>query len=182
LHDLGVVNHKESNMAFKPKKDQRKDENRDPISGAPGAHPVGTGLGAAAGGMAAGAAAGTVAGPVGTAVGAGVGALLGGLAGKGVAEMIDPTAEEAYWAQNYEREPYYERGYTFADYHPGYRTGWEGRARHERRTFDEVERELEADYARNRGQSRLGGEKNRHAARAAWTRFDRDADAIEGSQ
>lgn len=26
-----------------------------------------------------------------------VGAVLGGLAGKGVAEVIDPTAEEAYW-------------------------------------------------------------------------------------
>ena len=163
-------------------KERRKDENRDPISGAPGAHPVGTGLGAAAGGMAAGAAAGTVAGPVGTVAGAAVGAVVGGLAGKGVAEMIDPTAEEAYWAQNYEREPYYERGYTFADYHPGYRTGWEGRARHEGRTFDEVERELQADYTRNRGQSRLEWEKNRHAARAAWTRFDRDADLIEGSQ
>ena len=119
--------------------------------------------------MAAGAAAGTVAGPVGTVAGAAVGAVVGGLAGKGVAEMIDPTAEEAYWAQNYEREPYYERGYTFADYHPGYRTGWEGRARHEGRTFDEVERELQADYTRNRGKSRLEWDKNRHAARAAWT-------------
>ena len=35
--------------------EERKDANRDPISGAPGSHPVGTGLGAAAGGMAAGA-------------------------------------------------------------------------------------------------------------------------------
>jgi len=108
--------------------------------------------------------------------------VVGGLAGKGVAEMIDPTAEEAYWAQNYEREPYYERGYSFTDYHPGYRTGWEGRARYEGRTFDEVESELRADYARNRGQSRLEWEKNRHAARAAWRRFDRDTDLIEGSQ
>ena len=66
-------------------------ENRDPISGAPGAHPVGTGVGAAAGGIAAGAAAGSVAGPVGTVVGAAVGAVAGGLAGKGVAEKVDPT-------------------------------------------------------------------------------------------
>ena len=66
-------------------------ENRDPITGAPGAHPVGTGVGAAAGGIAAGAAAGSVAGPVGTVVGAAVGAVAGGLAGKGVAEKVDPT-------------------------------------------------------------------------------------------
>jgi len=68
--------------------------NRDPITGAPGAHPVGVGLGAAAGGIAAGAAAGTLAaGPVGTVVGAAVGAVAGGLGGKAVAEHFDPTME-----------------------------------------------------------------------------------------
>jgi uncharacterized protein (TIGR02271 family) len=65
--------------------------NRDPITGALGAHPVGTGVGAAAGGVAAGAAAGSVAGPVGTVVGAAAGAVAGGLAGKKVAEEVDPT-------------------------------------------------------------------------------------------
>ena len=67
--------------------------NRDPLTGASGAHPIGTGVGAAAGGIAAGAAVGSVAGPVGTAVGAAVGAVAGGLAGKGVAENIDPTTK-----------------------------------------------------------------------------------------
>ena len=68
--------------------------NRDPITGASGAHPVGVGLGAAAGGIAAGAAAGTLAaGPVGTVVGAAVGAVAGGLGGKAVAEHFDPTME-----------------------------------------------------------------------------------------
>ena len=69
--------------------------NRDPISGAPGAHPLGAGIGAALGGAAAGAAAGTVVGPVGTVVGLAVGAIVGGLAGKGVAESIDPTLEDS---------------------------------------------------------------------------------------
>ena len=149
-----------------------KHENRDPISGAPGAHPVGTGIGAAAGGMAAGAAAGSVAGPVGALAGAAVGAVVGGLAGKGIAEKIDPTAEEAYWRTQYAREPYYERGYTFDDYHPGYRTGWEGRARYAGRSYDQVERDLQRDYQRNRGNSQLEWAKNRHAVRAAWDRFD----------
>lgn len=157
------------------------DENRDPISGAPGAHPVGTGLGAAAGGMAAGAAVGTVAGPVGTALGAAVGAVVGGLAGKGIAEMIDPTAEEAYWRENYDTQPYYESTYTYEDYHPAYRTGWEGRGRYEGRSFDEVERDLAADYNRYRGNSRLDWDRNRPAARAAWDRFD-VTDDFERSQ
>ena len=77
---------------------KKAEANRDPITGAPGAHPVGVGLGAAAGGIAggiaAGAAVGTVAaGPVGTAVGAAVGAIAGGLGGKAVAEKLDPTVE-----------------------------------------------------------------------------------------
>ena len=153
-------------------KGDRGDANRDPISGAPGAHPVGTGLGAAAGGMATGAAVGTVAGPVGTAVGAAVGAVVGGLAGKAIAEKIDPTVEEAYWAEQYQNEHYYDKRYSFQDYHPGYRTGWEGRARYSGRNFDEVERELQSDYERNRGKSRLDWENNRHAVRAGWDRIE----------
>src|SRR3954470_14923717 len=122
--------------------------NRDPLTGAPGAHPIGTAAGAVAGGVATGAAVGSVAGPVGTAVGAAVGAIVGGLAGKGIAESIDPTAEEAYWAENYEREPYYEKGYTFQDYYPAYRTGWEGRSRYQGRKWEDVQPDLEADYNR----------------------------------
>jgi flavin-dependent dehydrogenase len=158
-----------------------RDANRDPITGAPGAHPLGTGIGAAAGGMAAGAAAGSVAGPAGAVAGAAVGAIAGGLAGKGIAELIDPTVEEAYWRSNYMREPYYERGYNFEDYYPAYRTGWEGRVRYQHRQFDEVERDLARDYQRNRGSSRLEWAKNRHAARAAWERFE-GPDFTERSQ
>ena len=57
-----------------------KDFNRDPITGAPGAHPVGTGVGAAAG-VATGAAVGAIGGPVGPAVGAVIGGVIGGVAG-----------------------------------------------------------------------------------------------------
>src|SRR3954470_6269521 len=89
------------------------DANRDPISGAPGAHPVGVGVGAAAGGAGTGAAVGTVAGPVGTAVGAAVGAVVGGLMGKGVAEGINPTVEDAYWRETYTTRSYYEQGRTY---------------------------------------------------------------------
>ena len=160
-HDLGLHH------------DKKGSANRDPISGAPGAHPVGTGLGAAAGGMAAGAAAGSFAGPAGAAAGAAVGAIVGGLAGKGIAEKIDPTVEEAHWSSNYQKEPYYNRQYTYADYHPGYRTGWEGRGRYQGKTFDEVEAELKADYERNRGDSSLDWEDNRPAAQAAWRRLDK---------
>src|SRR3982074_3082468 len=105
--------------------------NRDPITGAPGAHPVGVGLGAAAGGIAGGAAAGTLAaGPVGTVVGAAVGAVVGGLGGKALAEHSAPTAEERYGRDNFEDEPYYQRGRTFDDYAPAYKVGGEARGRY----------------------------------------------------
>jgi hypothetical protein len=85
---------------------------------------------------------------------------------------IDPAAEEAFWLANYTREPYFERGYTFADYLPAYRTGWEGRQRYHGRSFEQAERDLQRDYARNRADSQLDWRRNRHAVRAAWERFD----------
>ena len=57
-------------------------------------------------GAIAGAATGTVVGPVGTVIGAAVGAIVGGLAGKGVAEVIDPTSEEVYWRESFKGRPY----------------------------------------------------------------------------
>ena len=103
-------------------------ENRDPITGEPGAHPIGTGVGAATGGAAAGAAAGaavgTVAGPVGTAIGAAVGvvagAVGGGLAGKAVAENINPTLEHEYWRGKYAKRPYVQAGEDYEEYGPAY--------------------------------------------------------------
>ena len=122
-----------------------KDLNRDPITDEPGAHPVGTGVGAA-GGAVAGAAAGSVGGPVGAAVGGVVGAVVGGLAGKATAEAVNPTAEEAHWRENYNREPYYEPGRSFDDYGPAYRLGLTGRTRYE--DWDSAEPKLESEWER----------------------------------
>lgn len=153
--------------------DDDSDANRDPITGAPGSHPVGTGIGAAAGGMAAGAAAGTVAGPIGTLVGAAAGAIIGGLAGKAVGEMVDPTVEAAYWEENYTKEPYYQSGHTYDDYSPAYRTGFLGRSQFKGRTFDEAERDLQTEYNRAKGKSRLEWDHAKSATRAAWDRVER---------
>jgi phage tail tape-measure protein len=97
-------------MATEKRKPKATDTNRDPITDEPGAHPVGVGIGAAAGGAAAGAALGAAAGPVGTVAGAVVGGVAGGLAGKGIAEEINPTAEDAYWKEHYRDRPYITKG------------------------------------------------------------------------
>jgi hypothetical protein len=149
----------------------RPDANPDPITGAPGSHPVGTGLGAAGAG-AAGAAIGAVAGPVGAAVGAVVGAVAGGLAGKGAAEAVNPTAEDAYWRENYQSRPYYTSDYSYDDYSPAYRYGYESRSRYGGKRYEDVENDLSGGWDRFKGKSRLGWEKAKLATRDAWDRVE----------
>lgn len=144
--------------------------NRDPITGAPGAHPVGVGLGAAVAGAAAAAAAGTTAGPVGTLVGAAVGAVIGGLAGKSLAELVDPTVEDTYWQAHYHERPYVGADGLYDDYGPAYRYGVQAYTRHGGRSFDEADADLAAGWASARDASRLEWEHARPAARDAWQR------------
>ncbi len=155
-------------------REEIRDENlnRDPITGTPGAHPIGTGLGALAGGAATGAAVGTVAGPVGTLVGAAVGVVVGGLAGKGIAEAIDPTREDAYWRDNYSGRPYVEKGSSYDDYGPAYSFGVDHASRHRGRKFEEVEPEMSQQWTDGSGSSSLRWESARPAARDAWNRVN----------
>jgi hypothetical protein len=149
---------------------------RDPISGEPDAHPVGVGIGAVGVGSAACAVGGMAAGPVGAAVGAVVGALAGGYAGRRIAESIDreamATIEDAYWREHYYTRPYYVTGTLYEEYRPAYQYGWEARTRYNRQTFEEVEPELERGWPEARGDSGLGWETARFAARDAWDRVD----------
>ena len=153
--------------------EDEKDLNRDPITGTPGSHPVGTGVGAVGGG-AAGAAAGTaVGGPIGGVVGAVVGAVAGGAAGKGVAEAIDPTVEDTYWRQNYASRDYFEKGRPYDDYAPAYRYGWESRAMHPDRRFEDVENDLARKWDTAKGKSSLTWQQAKNATRDAWHRVER---------
>ena len=160
-----------------------RDLNLDPLTGEPGAHPVGTGVGAASGGVA-GAAIGTAGGPIGTAVGAVIGAIAGGLAGKGVAEMIDPTAEDAYWRARHAQQPY-AGGSAYEDYAPAYRAGYTGyRAG---KSFADREADLRMEYEGGPQKAEaeaaqagtgldaapLRWDQAREAARAAYERVER---------
>lgn len=156
-------------MAAEERED--RDLNRDPITDEPGAHPIGTGIGAA-GGAVAGAAAGSIAGPVGAAVGGVVGAVVGGLAGKAAGEAVNPTAEEAFWRENYDKEPYYEQGRSFDDYQPAYRLGLTGRDRYREDQWPSVEPRLASEWDSTRGSSSLDWDRARPASQAAWSRAD----------
>ena len=147
----------------------KNDANRDPISGAPGAHPIGTGLGAS-GGAAAGAAIGAVGGPVGALVGGAIGAVAGGLAGKGAAEAINPTIEDEFWRNNYSKRPYAaaDRGYEY--YQPAYKYGWESRAKHGGKEWDAVASDLQKGWDKARGSSKMEWNEARTPVSEAWHR------------
>jgi phage tail tape-measure protein len=149
-----------------------RDMNRDPLSGAPGAHPIGTGVGAT-GGAIAGAAIGAVGGPVGSLVGGAIGAVVGGLGGKAAGEAVNPTAEDAHWRSTYENEPYRNQAYGYDDYAPAYKLGYSARDKYQGQTFDSAENSLAGEWEQTKGQSRMAWQDAKPAVRAAWHRVER---------
>jgi hypothetical protein len=113
--------------------------------------------------------AGAAAAAAGTAAGIASGTA-SALVGKVPAAKVDPANEELYWREHFGSEPYYDPSFSFEDYLPAWRVGWEGRARHAGRSFEDVENDLEAEFHWNRGSSRLLWEQARDAVRAAWHR------------
>ena len=148
---------------------EERNMNRDPITDEPGSHPLGTGVGAAGGAMA-GAALGALGGPVGAAVGGVMGAVAGGLSGSAVGEAVNPTAEMAYWRENYSNESYYETGRTFDDYGPAYGLAVSGRGLYPG-TYEAAKPHLANRWSSERDTSRLSWEQAEPATRAAWTRL-----------
>ena len=155
-----------------------KKDNRDPLSGEPGAHPVGTGIGTAAGAAAGiagaaaiGAAAGTVAGPGGIIAGALIGGVAGAFAGKGLAEEINPTAEDAYWRENYKTRPYVESNADYTHYQSAYGYGVEAYRANEGADFETLEPDLRSNWDKVRGTSTLSWDKAKDASRDAFDRL-----------
>lgn len=156
-------------MDHKPTDDPKR--NPDPITGEPGSHPVGTGVGTAGGGLAGAAIGGTVGGPVGAAIGAIVGGVAGAVGGHGVAEAVNPTAQETYWREHHASQPYANQEYSYLHYSPAYRTGYEAVTKYAGKTFEEIESDVALDYERNRADSALPWDQARHATHAAWSKI-----------
>ncbi|WP_017911896.1 hypothetical protein, partial [Xanthomonas sp. SHU 166] len=106
-------------------------------------------------------------------IGAAVGVVAGAAAGKGVAERIDPTGEDAYWREEYRNRDYAKADYDYdRDYAAAYGLGLQAREQYPSRTWDEHERELSHDWGTRRGDSRLEWDEARLAARDSWERAD----------
>ena len=142
-----------------------------------GGHPVVAAAGATVGAVAVGAAVGSVGGPVGTAVGAAIGAVAGAFLGQGIADLIDPVSEDAYWREHWHDRDYIDSGFTYdKDYGPAYRYGVDAHARYPERRYEDIETELAARWKDARGESALEWDRARHAARDAWHRVSERAE------
>ena len=123
-----------------------------------------------------GAAIGALGGPVGAMIGGLVGVVGGGYAGKGVAESINPTEEDAHWQSNYRNTSYFENDYEYADYAPAYRVGYEGYGRYaaEGRDYADAETDLQRDYTQGpwRISSRMGKGEGRDARRLGTSKSE----------
>jgi hypothetical protein len=104
-----------------------------------------------------------------------IGAVAGGLAGKGIAENINPTAEEEYWRENYHSRPYADAGTTYDTYHPAYQHGWEGSSKWSYDTWDEAEPHARRDWESGQGKAALEWDRAKLAARDAWERVKHPA-------
>lgn len=83
----------------------------------------------------------------------------------------DEAGEAAYWKEQYRNEPYFDSNYTFDDYEPAYRIGWENHL--QEISFENAEGLMEANWESARGGSRLDWEKARAAAKAGYHRIGR---------
>jgi hypothetical protein len=110
--------------------------------------------------------------------GAAMGGLAGGLAGKGAAETVNPTAEDAYWSENYHHRPYAEEGREYAYYKPAYRFGWESYSQYGDRSFDELDDSLAREWDQRRGDSLQTWREAREAARDAWNRVAQPRESV----
>ncbi|MFQ4135264.1 glycine zipper family protein [Nodosilinea sp. PGN35] len=83
-------------------------------------------------------------------------------------------AEDDYWRSNFSSRPYREADYTYDDYSPAYRTGYEGYSTYADQglTFSQAEPHLRRDYERRNANGRLGWEKAKHAIQDAWHRLE----------
>jgi len=96
--------------------------------------------------------------------------------GSKFAASIDPSAEEAYWRENFSHRPYVTAGATYNEYRPAYTYGVDAHRRFEGQSFEQVEPELMREWDGVKGVSSLSWENASHAVRDAWQRV---SDCVE---
>lgn len=87
--------------------------------------------------------------------------------------VINPTQEDAYWQREFTKEPYYRPELSYDDYSPAYRVGYTAPLRR-RGSFAALEQDLQQDWTRVKGPSKLTWSEAREATLAAWERVAKE--------
>jgi hypothetical protein len=87
--------------------------------------------------------------------------------------VLDWTAEDEYWRNNYRSRPYADSSQTYDYWQPAYRYGYDSAQRYENRTWNDVEADLRTgwDSYEHRGTARSTWEQVKGAVRDAWDRI-----------
>jgi phage tail tape-measure protein len=136
-------------------------------------HSIGSAGGAVGGAVAGAGIGGAVGGPVGAAVGAVAGGIGGAKAGDSIAEAVNPTEYTGYWRDRYLSQPYYSKDYTWNDYEPAYKLGYDSYSSYRGRDFDDIDSELERKWEATKGASRLAWSDAKYAVKDGWHYVER---------
>ena len=87
--------------------------------------------------------------------------------------VLDWTAEDEYWRNNYRNRPYAGSTHTYDEWQPAYRYGYESAQRYQDRDWNDVEADLRTgwDKYEHRGTVRSTWEQVKGAVRDAWDRI-----------
>lgn len=89
-------------------------------------------------------------------------------------------AQNRYWREHFQSEPYYAQGKAFDAYEPAYRLGIAARGEYPNKQFVDVEDKLRMQYEANQqAQRKLDWAEAKQAVRAAW---DRTEQGLPGNQ
>lgn len=95
------------------------------------------------------------------------------MGGKG---SINQETESKYWRETHSTRKYIQDGYTFEEYEPAYRMGWECAAKPgSEKTFEQAEPKMQTQWDSAKGKSRLAWDHAKMAVRDAWERVKQTA-------
>jgi hypothetical protein len=90
-----------------------------------------------------------------------------------MADGIDSPFEDDNWRETYRGSPYADPSRNYEYYQPAYRFGWESYSRYGRRSFEEIDEELQREWEGQRDPASPAWLEARAAARDAWDRAAR---------
>ncbi|HEX6737649.1 MAG TPA: hypothetical protein VF310_05250 [Vicinamibacteria bacterium] len=85
-------------------------------------------------------------------------------------ERTEPDFDDDYWRQSFRDFPHADPSRNYEYYQPAYRFGWESYSRYGRRSFEELDEELQREWERARDGASPAWPDARAAAREAWDR------------